>query len=344
MKQLLGSILLFACLGATAQKQFFKSEQKFSEKELQGFYSSINIQDSVVLFIANDYAIYAYDKNTRQQKWRHYMSYKTNTPAHVAAGYVWTNKGEYEALRISLDGTDPKSLPFSIYSSPYTRNGLLFFTGLYEAGNVLAYDVKADTVRWYRFIAHGCEVLPYYLDDRIIANTEGDSWVELDYNGNFLEKNCDTEEDGYPGEKCRKEFMIRTHDNKYLTEEAAGKMGITSYSDKDVFTTNDRTIILEGENLFVIGNKLKKKTAVVMYELSDEIEPDDYGYSKILKADNKSIWLLYNEKLLILDADGKKISRLVDLKEWRPHRAVADGNAIWLINRNDGLLYGITVD
>jgi hypothetical protein len=138
--------------------------------------------------------------------------------------------------------------------------------------------------------------------------------------------------------------MIRTHDNKFLTEDAAGRMGIFSYSDKVVFTTNDRTIILAGEKLFVLGNKLKKKSAVAMYELSDQIEADDYGYSKIFKADNKSIWLLYNEKLLILDADGKKLLRLVDLKAWHPHRAVLDGTAIWLISRNDGLLYGIDIE
>ena len=342
MKQLLTCILLILSSFVSAQQEFFKSDQKFSTENLEKFYSSVTIHDSIILFKANDYSLYAYNKHTGKQIWKYYLRYKSNSHPHVAGGYIWTNDAEEDGLRLDITGSNPKKLPFSIYSKPLIKNNLLYTTGLYEAGNLLAYDMAADSIAWYHFIAHGCDRQPFYLQDRIIANAEGSNWFEIDYNGALLNKDCELDENEYPsGENCYDPFIIRTHDGNRMYEKQGEKFLLGEYSDPEVSYTANKTFILHEGRFSIVGKKMKKLFSKELIELSDSIEEDNYEFSSILKTDDKHAWILYNQKLLVFDHHKNKIENLIDLAAWEPHSAEMDGNNLWLISKKDGLLYGI---
>ena len=80
---LLALKLVFICLlyspATMAQTEFFNSKIKFSESQLDKFYSSFSIDSSQVYFNANDYYVHAYDKQTGVLKWSYYLANKTNT-------------------------------------------------------------------------------------------------------------------------------------------------------------------------------------------------------------------------------------------------------------------------
>ncbi|HEY0355135.1 MAG TPA: hypothetical protein VGC29_02960, partial [Flavisolibacter sp.] len=139
MKQLLACTLLCATLTTFGQKVFFQSNHQFSESDLEDFYSSVAVYDSMVLFKANDYTMYAYNKHTGKEIWKYYLRYKSNTRAYVAGNYIWTNSGEVDGLRLDITGTNPKVMPFSVFSEPMVKDNMVYLTGIYEAGNVLAY-------------------------------------------------------------------------------------------------------------------------------------------------------------------------------------------------------------
>ena len=67
-------------------------------------------------------------------------------------------------------------------------------------------------------------------------------------------------------------------------------------------------------------------------------------YTYIYRITEDEVWILYHDKLLIFNSDKERISSLIDLSQWKPHRAVADGQKLWVINREDGLLYGLDLN
>ena len=344
MKQLLILTLLFASLSPSAQKVFFRSDQAFTEKQLESFYSAISVNDSMVVFNANDYKIYAYDKTTGSQKWVYNLGRKTTTLQFLAGNYIWTNANDDEGLRLDLSGRNAKKLPFSIYSKPVIKNNTVYTTGIYDAGNLIAYDMAADSVKWYQFIAHGCDTEPVYLDDRIIANAEGTNWVRINYDGS-LEKECQET----PGTMtnfsgCAREYNLLTHDGKEVKGKLAGQLGIGEGTVPEVIRTAKKTYVLDDGRLSIIGNNLKKIYSKEVFTLADGLEEDDWKYSALLKANDESVWICYNEKLIIFDPVKKKLLRLVDLSSWEPHRVVADGQRLWIVSKKDGLLYGISIE
>ncbi len=343
MKQLLCCTLVLLTLSVSAQKEIFRSEQKFTETQLETFYSSIGVYDSMVYFKANDYTLYAYNKHTNKLEWKYYMKYKSNSKVYQAGNYLWVNTGESEGLRLNLDGTQPKLLPFSIYSEPFIKNNMLYTTGIFDAGNVLAYSLDADSVAWFRFIAHGCDVKPYYLEDKILANAEGQRWMEVSYSGK-LAKGCDETGDEQPAKKdCIKEYVLLTHDQKTISLNDIEKLGLDEYGSRNILTTENHTIILEEGRLVILGSKKKTYFSMLLYELTEEIEENSDAYSKILGADKENIWLSYDDKLVKFDMKSKSIKQVIDLEAWNPHQVALDGNTIWLINRENGLLYALSM-
>ncbi len=344
MKQLLACTLLLLTLSASAQKEIFRSAQKFTDSQLENFYSSVTIHDSMVYFKANDYTLYAYNKIDHQQAWKYYMKYKSNSKVYRAANYLWMNTGETDGLRLNLDGSHPKTLAFSIYSEPVIKNNMMYATGIFEAGNVFAYDLAADSIKWFRFIAHGCDTRPYYLDDKIIANAEGQNWMEMDYEGS-LSKSC-KEDEGYDfpsGKDCIKEYAFMTHDQKFVSVNELEKLGLDEYGSRDVVSTGSHTIVLEQGKLVILGNKKKSYFSQHLYELKEEIEDNSEAYSKIISADKDMVWISYDNKLVKFDIKSKAVSKVIDLAAWNPHQVVLDGNIIWLINGEDGLLYALSL-
>jgi outer membrane protein assembly factor BamB len=344
MKQLLLCTQILAALASSAQEVFFQSKQSFTQKQQASFFSAIALQDSLLLFNAGDYHLYAYDKNTGQQKWVYFLGRKSNVGPYFAGNYIWANTNESEAVQLSLTGTKVRELPFSLLTQPLVRGNILYATGIYNVGSIVAYDIAADSVLWDRFLAHGCSRQPYYFADKVIANAEADAWLEMNYDGKLKTDDCQSEEHRFPSElSCAEHFAALTHDNKRIDGHLAVKLYADSDNQRDVFTTAKNTFILAGGQLSILGNRLKKLSTETVYSLAGEIEMDEYSTTKILAADAATVWMLYNNKLIAYNYKKHSMVKMTDLEKWDPHQALLDGNRLWLISKKDGLLYGLTL-
>jgi hypothetical protein len=345
MKQLLSVTLLFLSMTSVGQKVFFKSQQSFAEKELQTFFSSLQMEGNTILFNAPDYKLYAYDKSTGQQKWVYYLGRKSNIPPFFAGNYIWMMSGEIESVQLDTMGREVKKLPFSVETQPLIKNDILYTTGIYDFGCLIAYDLKNDSVIWSRFLAHGCSREPYYLDDKIIANAEGDHWLPVNYNGTLRDSTCDIKDDRFPSSlPCAETFHCLTHDRKKVEGKFGEKIFPDDYAKKEVLAEGQNTFILYEGVMTVLGNNLKKKFSGSIDKLSEEIEMDEYAKCKLLKADDTFVWLLHNNKLITFNYKKKSVVKVMDLEEWEPHQLVMDDKRLWVISRKDGLLYGLQLD
>src|SRR5688572_17470398 len=86
---LLTAVFFFIAIAGFSQKEFFRSKQNFSASHLGNFYSSVTIDGNLLLFIANDYKLYAYDKMSGEQKWAASLEYKTRAQCFAADGIVY---------------------------------------------------------------------------------------------------------------------------------------------------------------------------------------------------------------------------------------------------------------
>lgn len=342
---LLGTLLLLCCAG-TAQQVFFKSAQEFDKDQLRPFYSSITIRDSLLLFNANDYTLYAYDKNSGKLQWNQYLSWKSNQAPFFVANSIWAQKGENKTISLDpLTGTQ-KELPglYTVETQPLVKGNMVYTTGIYEGGCMLAYDLQADSVSWCRFLAHGCSVAPYYLADRIVANAEGSSWLEIGYDGKLIHPGCDSAAFRFPAElPCIKRFAFLSHDKKEISEGfIENEFGVYPET-LGFYTTSKHTLLAGNDRLLVLGDRLKQKADVQLSSLADSLALLSDEPVKILYADETDAWLFVLDQLIIYDYQQKKLARIIDLSSWHPHQVLRDGERLWLISRTDGLLYGLTL-
>lgn len=348
MKQVLSAAALLLCLLAQGQKVFFRSAQTYTPQQLEAFYSSITLQGNLLLFNAPDYNLYAYDKNSGALKWTSQLGWKSNTPPFFVEDYILANNSKEQVVRLdTASGRIVRTLPFwNISSQPLLRQGLLYTTGIYEAGNVLAYDPQADSVRWYRFVAHGMDQRPYYRADRLWANGEGDNWFELDYAGRLLSPACDTTDPEAPWTpSCTQSFIALTHDDKKITAPWAKKLGLSEYDRPGVLYTPGATLLLGKGTLYTIGNRLKLKASSPLHTLlPEDAEEDAFSATHLLKAEGDSVWLLYNHRLIVYNFKQKRLLRSVDLSAWHPHAPLLDAGRLWFVSQKDGLLYGVDVN
>lgn len=102
MKRLTTTLLPATLFSFTSfsQKVFFKSAQAFSEEQLNNFYSSIAIDNDLLLFNASDYKLYAYNKKDTALLWTHDANYKSNIDPVVGEGFVWTSLHEDNSYRM----------------------------------------------------------------------------------------------------------------------------------------------------------------------------------------------------------------------------------------------------
>ena len=344
MKQLLSVTFLAFSISSIGQKVFFKSEQSFTETQLKSFYSSLRLQGNTVLFIGQDYTMYAYDKETGKPKWNYYLRRKSNIPPFFAGDYIWAMSDEVESVQLDTLGREIRKLPFSVETQPVVKNGILYTTGIYDFGCLIAYDMKSDTVIWSRFLAHGCSREPYYLDNMIMANAEGNHWLPVNYNGTLPDSACDIKDERFPsGLPCAETFNGMTHDGKKISGKLAAKLFPDDYGKVEIQAANQHTFIFYNGVLTVLGNKLKQKFSEPIYKLSEEIGMDDYTPSRIVKADNSFVWLVYNNKLISFNYKKKSLERVINLEEWEPHQLLMDENRLWVISKKDGLLYGLSI-
>ncbi|RYZ51081.1 MAG: hypothetical protein EOO14_18465 [Chitinophagaceae bacterium] len=197
MKQLLLYILLMTAFLSNGQTVFFTSQQSFPNKA-SAFYSSLAQNDSLLLFNAKDYKLYAYEKATGRQLWVYNLGWQSNVAPFFAGTSVWANTANGASVQLDLKGKEVKSFPFSIETQPVLKSNTLYTTGIYDGGCLIAYNLAADSIAWKRFLAHGCSRQPYYFGDKIIANAEGNHWLEMTYDGRLKNSACETEEHSYP--------------------------------------------------------------------------------------------------------------------------------------------------
>ncbi len=341
-------ILLLIATSAFPQKEFFRSQQGFTKKQMNSFFSSVTIHDSLVIFNANDYHLYAYNKKDGLLKWSVETNYKTSIPAFVEGNIIYAgiSKNEvHQAAQFDLaNGNLIKALPFGpLATKPLIKNGMLYGTAIYNFGCMLAYNLKKDTVTWSRFIAHGFSRQPYYFENEIWANAEASNWVRLGYDGVLLDTACTDKATIFVENiPCVKIFTALTHDGLEIKGKLSEEIFGTDFFDlPEIITTDNFTLILNGDKLSLISKKLKIKQQVEVSSLAEDLA-DNYT-TKLLKADDEHIWLLYSDHLLQYNHKTKKLIRSTDLTNWQPNSVLLDEGNAWLISGKDGLLYGLAL-
>jgi hypothetical protein len=295
------------------------------------------------LFNASDYNLYSYNINTGAKDWSYNLRYKSDLPARFVNDAVWANGGNGAVQINRLTGEWIKNLPFeSIQSEPLIRNGILYATGIVDGGAAFAYDLANDTIVWQIFIAHGCARQPYYFEDFLIANGEGDNWLDIKYDGTLRAPGCVTQDHQFPSElPCVRKFEALTHDNKEINGMFGESFDGGSFRIPAVHHFNKQTFLFYEGVLNILGSKKKKKLSM---DLKEEIEESEYAYNtlqQILKVDDKNAWLLYDNKIFVFDYKKKKTIKTVDLSKWQPKQVEMHGEKVWLISGEDGRLYGI---
>ena len=255
-------ILLLVTTTGYSQKEFFRSQQIFTTEQLSTFYSSVTIHDGLVIFNANDYYLYAYNKIDGSLKWSVETNYKSMIPVFVQDSIIYaaiSKKEVHQAAQFNLaDGKLIKALPFGpLATKPFIKNGMLYGTAIYNFGCILAYDLKKDTVAWSRFIAHGFSRQPYYFENKIMANAEANNWVALNYNGVLLDTTCKVKAALFVEDiPCVKTFTALTHDGLEIKGVLSDNIFGTNYFDlPEMLTTDNFTVVYMTINsgLFLIN-------------------------------------------------------------------------------------------
>ncbi len=347
------TIFLFASLTVFPQKQFFKSQQTFSTIQLQNFYSSVIIDNELLLFVANDYKLYAYDKFTGEQKWTSNISYKTKVQCFVKDSIIYSpyseNKDSYTAQLDRKTGKLIKQLPIGpLLTNPQMQNGILFGTAIYDGGCLFAYDTKKDSMLWYKFVAHGVGTQPYFYSNYILANAEANNWFPINYNGELTDTICKERADIFVKDiPCIKQFGALTHDGFELDAKFSAKIfdkEEEAISTENTLTTATHSFILHNNKLAIIGNKRKLSKLVDLSLLvADSLREDSWRLSQILQANEKEIILVYNDQLIVYNYLLNKVEKLFDLSFWLPYQVLPDEDKLWLISKTDGLLYGLSL-
>lgn len=346
---MLAAVLLPAVI--YSQTVFFKSQQVFTESQLNEFYSSIFVQDDMLLFNANDYNLYAYNKKDGSLKWTCEASYKSNHVPFLVGGKLYA--GVYAGKQQRTAEIDPgtgkilRVLPFGpLVTKPFVRDGMLYTTAIYGAGCLVAYDITKDTVVWSRFLAHGYSRQPYYFDNSIIANAEVDNWVEINYDGQLVDTTCKTRADIYvSGIPCIRKYYGLTHDRKEIKGKLAEKIFGKGffYEEPQIMTTQKNTFILHDSKIHILGDRLKLKQSITV-PLDDSITAAVYSPAFLVKADATAVSLVHSHHFIVYDYHSKKVKQLIDLSAWEPHRVLIDDNKLWLISARDGLVYGLSLE
>jgi hypothetical protein len=348
---LLSVVLLFFS-AAFSQKVFFKSGQNFAPRQLESFHSSITLHGNLLLFIASDYTLYAYDKNSSQPVWSTAIGWKTNLPVFVDNGIVyspWHSENISSTAQIDIHtGEMIRLLPVGpLQTKPLVRDSVLFGTAIYEGGNLFAYDIKNDSLLWWQFLAHGVSTQPYYFHDHIQANAEAQNWANFNYSGQLMDTTCAQKADIFVESiPCVSVFGALTHDGWEMDRKFSRKL----FGDEEVISTvntfrgNHQTFILGNDKLAIIVSKRQVKKLVDLRSfLPDTVAVNEYGLNQLLQADDERIQFVYGDQLLSYAYRKKKLERITDLSSWEPSQVISDGKNVWLISKKDGLLYGLSL-
>jgi outer membrane protein assembly factor BamB len=337
--------LLLVCLNAFSQTEVYKSDLLFTDFQSKELSSSLLISGNKILFSANNYKIYAIDKDSFKPIWETYIAWKSNTPAYLYKDTFLYGHYENETTKVVQydlnTGAKIKKLPFeSIKPKPYFVNNIMYCTVLADGGKLVAYHLDENKIIWQKNIGHGIDFQPVYLKDKIIVNAEDDNWFEIDYNGNFLKTKSKSHTYIDSVTVFVKKYKFLTHDGKEITQDFLKKNKLSD-SEYLIKTSDSHTFILTEKQLLVLENNRKK---VLQLDLETEFPTDNFepdAYSAILETHPESIWFCCQNYLVHYDLINNKRLRKVDLTKWNPHQVVLDNRTIWLISKNDGQLYGL---
>ena len=144
---------------------------------------------------------------------------------------------------------------------------------------------------------------------------------------------------------CIDQFSLLTHDKRKLNTLQLEKLfDGRSVEDMQSYFTAKNSFLLNEDELLVLSDKIKTKAKLTIPELSDSLQESEDGIKKILKADDKRVWLMFNNWLVVYNYNDKRPEQQLNLSEWQPHQVVLDGERLWLISKKDGLLYGLTIN
>jgi hypothetical protein len=339
MTRLFVSLSMLFASTSFCQEITFTSAQTFSKEDMNSFYSSVAISGDLVLFNANDFRLYAYRKDGTLV-WETSIKRKSDIPPFFVDSTIWVNGNDNNTTHIKIlapsDGSLKKTASFEMQTTPVVRNGVLYGTGISRGGCLFAYDLRSDSLIWERFIAHGNARRPYYQPEKIIANAEGDNWLELDYSGRLTDPQCEDPTVSFPSElKCVKTFDILTHDGLPISgkksERWMANEAIAGYS-------KNHTFFLQNDKLIILGNRLRQKASVDLYSWFENKDFNEYATRSIIQANDEKIWLLVNNHVISYNHKSKKLETQLDLSDWEPHQVVIDDDKIWFISKKDGLL------
>jgi hypothetical protein len=353
---LLAVKLVFICFlyssSTIAQTEFFNSNIKFSESQLDKFYSSFSIDSSQVYFNANDYYVHTYDKQTGVLNWSYRLANKTNTAPIAYRNNLIVSKysSEYGDKSVQLNAKNGDTIQTlvlqSINTKPIFKENIMYCTGIDNGigGAVIAYDLKKNNIIWGKFIAHGVDKQPYYLKDKIIANAEEDNWFELDYNGKMVDTTCEYKTNLFVEDiKCVQNYIHRTHDNKGISQSFLQEY-FGDYENLKVSTNNNHTFILGSSKLMIANDNLEIGKEINVDEIVTLPEKAINGYREILKTEDNTIWFFYKNLVVVYDYINYQTLKTIDLSSWRPHQVVLENTQLWLISENDGQLVGLELD
>lgn len=332
-------------LNVFSQTEIYKSDfviKDFYSKDLSG---SLLISGNKILFNANNYKIYAIEKDHLKMVWETSIGWKSTLPPYLYKDSFLFGKhenGTTTVVQYNINtGGIMKKLPFeAIKSKPHIAGNVMYATVLADGGKIVAYHLDENIIIWQKNIGHGVDYQPVYLKDKIIANAEDDNWFEIDYNGNFLKTNSKSHTYIDTVSVFVKNYQFLTHDGKEITQDFLKKNKLAN-SEYQINIRDKNTFVLTENQLLILGDNRKK---VLQLDLETEFPTDSFAYdaySKIVKTHPESVWFCYQNYLIHYDFKDNKLLRKVNLTKWNPHQMVIDGRTIWLISKNDGQLYAL---
>lgn len=337
----------------SAQKEFYSSKFEFLPSELENFYSSINWDSNQIYFIANDYNIHAINRKTGKKIWSHYLASKTNISPIIFKQTLLVEKhiSEYQNICLQLNcasGDTIKTLKTNKFETqPLIRDGFLYGTSIIpgEGGSIIKYDIDSNKIIWSEFIAHGVSKQPYFFKNSIVANAESDNWFDISYDGIQIDTICVGKNNLFAENiKCHRSFKLLTFDRKPISDSFLEK-----HIDEDEnfkhLNTKTTTIILGNDKILIIGKNRKIKQKINLSQILDLTPTQSKNYFEIFMFEENLVYFFYNNEFVIYDTNKLQTKKLYDLSKWNVHQLLYDFNKseIWLISKNDGQLYGISL-
>jgi len=330
---------------------FFSTHITFTENNLSDFYSSFIIDHNRVVFIANNYKTYGFDKQTGATQWEFDADRKTNQLPFIYGNSVivgnFANE-KHNCVRLDLNtGTLIQTLSIEpLNTQPFLKDSIMYCTAVYDGdgGQIMAYDLKANHIIWKKFIAHGVDAQPYFMQNKIIANAEENNWFELNYKGQLMDSTCGERPDIFvPDIICIRKFRFLTHDDYEINEQFIEKQFGSNAGIKMKYGT-DNTVVLGAEKLLVIGSKKKILKNIDIEKIITLPGTPDNEYLEILKVEKNMIWFFWKNSLAVYNFKKSKTIHQYNLSKWNVHQIMLDVNNVWLISENDGQLYGLNLE